>query len=1196
MKYLLPLLFSLSLTAAQFQLKCPYYHFGEHQLEIAVSGLEEAEKHQVQLEAYDRFRETVVKTVKLPVIAGKITIELPYGSYELRGTLLDADGAIVGKHAISVQSMSPDCVSTLTDEETEYEFRYGFTGGCQDDTTPEISARLGRRWFRFELPNWGECERKSMGHYDLAQCRDYVMPWISQKVRPCTLQTLYAHPGHYPPTDLAAFSSGYGHYLKAYGKEMAGLVEEHELGNEDNGANKYLYTEVGRHGAAALRSVQPFCVLGNSGTGSIDYSWLQFQCARRLGDSLDAYVVHPYTNNSTCSESASPEAHHTLEQLDRLYELVFTSGGMKELWNTEYGWPNGGPAEERARTACYLRMLLLNDVVGVRQSVVYNWDRDYNTCHHPAVVALHYFAMRRQIARFVGATCKDNIWTVVYERHKKPFAVQWTTLDGEFPPTIDGEAMDAFGNAWEKPKISRLPIFFDKIPQSVVNMHIEAQAKRLQDRFLHFYQSKPLDSFKTFLNLKATDVEKLRLALLNWLQERNAPITSEEQALFHFALDWYLQTGRNFSQPDAPSVAFDAEPFREQVLKDHANLLSCQALRYLLRQADRLERQRKMTHDEGDAHTCGVLLHVLLKACQVFSRWGERIQYAAFANLYQERNGKLEEHLSFVAGVPTKLRVRVSNYADRDVNAQIRPLLPAGWKATEMEPLTVPANGEAWTDLTITVPSGANAPDISIAVLLKGCPARVTTFNWLEYLPAISLTMPVLEVRDGHLALQLHNQETNAVSGHLKLLPAGNAGAPLALIPYQVEPKAEASMTCRLSESAARRLAEAGYQLNAQFLPDNGQPFILGPLDVESTIAIRHPQKTGVQWWRDAPPLRLDQEEYAWGSYGNSWSPDDLSATTTMAWDDEKLYFHAIVNDQVMNQTISDDGVWHQDSIQLLFMLADRPSDQSPVSGFWLALTPKGPLAWSERQWKHLVDCQLDIVYQNKQCIYDFAVPWAQLGPEFIGVPKFGAFKYAIAINDDDVLVPRRFLERFRGTVVHGRDLTKFATVRLEKQPPVWAVPPSGQCLLWEDFEMYPAGGLPLGYDHQHTTPASHTLAVVAGKGEHGGQALLIHDDNGGKPNCYCLCTVPFEAPPGTPCRVTFRLKGRNCAAGRLGICSDLWGNKDFIYLALPQDIPEWKDFSLEFNMLTTGGYRLMLGANNSIDELLIDSIKITKQ
>ena len=30
--------------------------------------------------------------------------------------------------------------------------------------------------------------------------------------------------------------------------------------------------------------------------------------------------------------------------------------------------------------------------------------------------------------------------------------------------------------------------------------------------------------------------------------------------------------------------------------------------------------------------------------------------------------------------------------------------------------------------------------------------------------------------------------------------------------------------------------------------------------------------------------------------------------------------------------------------------------------------------------------------------------------------------------------------------------------------------------------------------------------------------------------------------------------------------------------------------------MLTTGGYRLMLGANNSIDELLIDSIKITKQ
>ena len=30
--------------------------------------------------------------------------------------------------------------------------------------------------------------------------------------------------------------------------------------------------------------------------------------------------------------------------------------------------------------------------------------------------------------------------------------------------------------------------------------------------------------------------------------------------------------------------------------------------------------------------------------------------------------------------------------------------------------------------------------------------------------------------------------------------------------------------------------------------------------------------------------------------------------------------------------------------------------------------------------------------------------------------------------------------------------------------------------------------------------------------------------------------------------------------------------------------------------MLTTGGYRLMLGASNSIGELLIDSIKITKR
>ena len=133
-----------------------------------------------------------------------------------------------------------------------------------------------------------------------------------------------------------------------------------------------LYTEVGRHGSAGIRSRQPFAVTGNSGTAHIDYGWLERQGARRLFDTVDALAIHPYTNNSTCTEAASPEAFRLDEQFRRLYDLVFRYGGMKELWNTEFGWPNGAAEHERHRTNLYIRMLIFGDAAGMRMQTVYN--------------------------------------------------------------------------------------------------------------------------------------------------------------------------------------------------------------------------------------------------------------------------------------------------------------------------------------------------------------------------------------------------------------------------------------------------------------------------------------------------------------------------------------------------------------------------------------------------------------------------------------------------------------------------------------------------------------------------------------------------------------------------------------------------------------------------------------------------------
>ena len=93
-----------------------------------------------------------------------------------------------------------------------------------------------------------------------------------------------------PAADAGAFALGYGKHLRRAAAALHGLTRYFELGNEDNGHTKFIYTEICRHAAAGIRSAQPFAVLSNSGTAYVDYAWLEFQLKRGLGDVLDAFI------------------------------------------------------------------------------------------------------------------------------------------------------------------------------------------------------------------------------------------------------------------------------------------------------------------------------------------------------------------------------------------------------------------------------------------------------------------------------------------------------------------------------------------------------------------------------------------------------------------------------------------------------------------------------------------------------------------------------------------------------------------------------------------------------------------------------------------------------------------------------------------------------------------------------------------
>ena len=253
-----------------------------------------------------------------------------------------------------------------------------------------------------------------------------------------------------------------------------------ELGNEDNGHTKFLYTEVARHAAAAIRSQQPLAVLANSGTAHIDYNWLEFQRNRGLLEHLDALCVHPYTNNSTPSQEVGPEKGKVYEKLTQLNDIVDAAGGMKQLWSTEYGWPNSSrPNGEHDRADLYVREMIVGDMAGLDINGLYTWDRDYGIVGRPAGVAIQTYTRMREGRRLAGFYREGGLWIAVYERDGNATAVVWTPEAGTFPNPVRGGAyFDLFGNPLSSGRAEELQIEFGEDPVYLIGSSRMAENAR----------------------------------------------------------------------------------------------------------------------------------------------------------------------------------------------------------------------------------------------------------------------------------------------------------------------------------------------------------------------------------------------------------------------------------------------------------------------------------------------------------------------------------------------------------------------------------------------------------------------------------------------------------------------------------------------------------------------------------------------
>ena len=673
--------------------------------------------------------------------------------------------------------------------------------------------------------------------------------------------------------------------------------------------------------------------------------------------------------------------------------------------------------------------------------------------------------------------------------------------------------------------------------------------------------AKQLDSHKItgpwadWKKIGACDAKALNAAWAKWIAAP-MPISQEEQAIAYFALRWTLEAQRYFGKGDAKG-SFDFKGTESAVLSANAKLLDYPTVRFLMRQAEKIELEAEMSAtNKNYQERCLAQLSFLDSLAKRFLKNEQGFQFAVFSNIYQMDNGKLGERLSFIMGQPAKLRVRVSSYANIATKGTVTLQPPPGWKCEcASVKFSLEPNSCALLDFSVTAGSAEPAP-IGILTKLEGRPAVYGRADDIQVIPAVGIEPFAVrqeELGSSPLKVTLFNHEKKAVSGYLKLLPSGRAGGGVAAVRISLPPSASTPMEIKLDENAVEAIKAHDFMLDAAFSLDDGRNFSIDKLDIDFTAAKRFtapPKIDGtLDKWKDALPLRLDKEEYSLGTFGGSWTPEDASATSYLGWDDSNIYFAALVKDQTFNQRLVDDGMWQQDSIQLVF--SDGKS--SKYDGFTLALSPKGPQIWSEREMKSATGGELAVVLNQGQAIYEAKLPISCFSPETQAAIKSHRFHYSLALNDDDAIVPRRVLERFPNTIVYNKDVNSTpatALLETEMRKAAGAVVP--KAVFYDDFKSYPDGSIPFGYHFEHNLQPDGFISVKSGM-------LHVVNPMGEKPNCFSIITMPVKVVPGRRYRLSAEVKGSFKSMDAIGMASDFFGNNDYNYIAMPAGCADWK-------------------------------------
>jgi hypothetical protein len=342
-----------------------------------------------------------------------------------------------------------------------------------------------------------------------------------------------------------------------------------------------------------------------------------------------------------------------------------------------------------------------------------------------------------------------------------------------------------------------------------------------------------------------------------------------------------------------------------------------------------------------------------------------------------------------------------------------------------VQTVNVPAGKHSQAVCTITAETKpVQSPKIFAHLDIPKKPRVTVPFDDIEVVPVIRVRPePVMGLLPASpLVIDLKNQDVKPQSGKIELF-LENGSTPIAQADFaSLNPGGETHVSVNLKSDLPVPAFNEWPMVIQTTLADGKTTRESLAVDFACAVhADTPPLLDGdLSDWSDATPLHLNRSEYAKGSYGLNWSPEDCSGTVYLKWDTKNVYFAARVKDQTFNQNLHGESIWSQDSIQIAF----GQDPNLPGTEMGLALTPQGEEVFCFAKAGDVADAKMKVAVSQGQIIYEAAIPWSAL--DGIGPITDGKkLRFSVLFNDNDAVIPRRFLERFGG-IAHGKNVNEF--------------------------------------------------------------------------------------------------------------------------------------------------------------------------